>query len=165
MLEVSIVDKTGNVLRRIELTGGRPIKIGRGLNCEVRIAAATVSREHAELRPSRDSDGWVLRDLNSTHGVFVDGKRVRALECAEGLEVNIGPATLRFDDLAERIGQEIDADIADEFGGENEEAETLDVNIVSSVAPKKAKPAKEPKAAKEGKSKLRFRKAKATSES
>ncbi|MCA9294776.1 MAG: FHA domain-containing protein [Phycisphaerales bacterium] len=178
MLEVSIVDKSGNVLQRVELTGARPIKIGRGLDCDVRITAATVSRQHAELRPAKGDGGWVLRDLNSTHGVFVDGKRVSALECEEGVEVNIGPATLRFDDLAERIGQEINDEIADEFGSVDEDgdAETLNVQIVSSVPlkPQKVKKTKEPKApkaeaddksAKGGKLKLRLRKSKATSES
>lgn len=170
MLEVSIVDKSGNVLQRVELTGARPIKIGRGLDCEVRIAAATVSRQHAELRPAKGEGGWVLRDLNSTHGVFVDGKRVSSLECEEGVEVNIGPATLRFDDLAERIGQEMDAEIGDEFGSVDEDAETLNVQIVSSVSPKTAKPAKEkrakePKPEKEGKGRFSLRKSKANNES
>ena len=175
MLEVSIVDKGGSVLRRIELTGGRPIKIGRGLDCEVRIAAATVSRQHAELRPAKGGGGWVLRDLNSTHGMFVDGKRVSALECEEGLEVNIGPATLRFDDLAERIGQEMNAEIADEFASVDEDGdvETMDVQIVSSVPPKpnrqkKIKEPKEPKEAKpakEGKKRFSLRRQKASAES
>ena len=35
---------------------------------------ANVSRKHAEVRPSGGS--WIVRDLGSTNGVKVNGKRV-----------------------------------------------------------------------------------------
>lgn len=48
--------------------------IGRSRDCDVVIASAEVSREHAEIRP-RDG-GWIVFDLGSTNGVRVNGEPV-----------------------------------------------------------------------------------------
>jgi pSer/pThr/pTyr-binding forkhead associated (FHA) protein len=47
--------------------------IGRSHDGEVVVLAASVSREHAELR--RTDSGWYVRDLGSRNGTFVDGAR------------------------------------------------------------------------------------------
>ncbi|MFJ5553573.1 MULTISPECIES: DUF1707 and FHA domain-containing protein [unclassified Streptomyces] len=55
-------------------TGPYPLTIGRDPGNGLRLSHDTVSRRHAELRPS---DGlWVLRDLGSTNGTTVNGRRV-----------------------------------------------------------------------------------------
>lgn len=48
--------------------------IGRSRDCDIVIASAEVSREHAEIRP-RDG-GWIVFDLGSTNGVRVNGEPV-----------------------------------------------------------------------------------------
>ena len=48
--------------------------LGRAADCDYRLRDETVSRRHAEVRPE---DGvWVIRDLDSTNGVYVNGRRV-----------------------------------------------------------------------------------------
>ncbi|MBA2542865.1 MAG: FHA domain-containing protein [Deltaproteobacteria bacterium] len=45
--------------------------IGRNHEGQIVVLAASVSREHAELKQSES--GWVVRDLGSRNGTFVDG--------------------------------------------------------------------------------------------
>ena len=47
--------------------------IGRNLDNQLVVLAASVSREHAELK--KTPDGWHVRDLGSRNGTFVDGTR------------------------------------------------------------------------------------------
>jgi hypothetical protein len=48
--------------------------VGRALTCALRISAAFVSAQHALIR--YDGQGWVLRDLASTNGTWLNGRRV-----------------------------------------------------------------------------------------
>lgn len=51
-----------------------PLRIGRDPANGLRLSHDTVSRVHAELR--RQGGMWVLRDLGSTNGTSVNGRRV-----------------------------------------------------------------------------------------
>jgi hypothetical protein len=57
--------------------------------------SADVSRQHAEIIRT-PADRWVLRDLGSTNGTFVNGKRVPSCALAAEDVVEIGPVTLRL---------------------------------------------------------------------
>ena len=115
MYEVAILAKDGRILRRYELSDERPTLIGRGRDCDIQIAVATVSRRHAEVDPHHQ-EGYLFRDLGSTHGSYVSGRRVREIHVSGGLEVQVGPALLRFENLAGRIGAELDAALTEEDG-------------------------------------------------
>jgi len=58
------------------ITVGSQCLIGRAPHCRVRLADKRVSWDHARLSWLRD--GWWLRDLNSTNGTWVDGRRLAA---------------------------------------------------------------------------------------
>ncbi len=63
--------------QRQELATDKRIRFGRHPDCEVSFDAhrdIDASSRHAELRPG--VDGWVLVDLGSSNGTFVDGHRV-----------------------------------------------------------------------------------------
>lgn len=63
--------------QRQELAADRRVRFGRHPDCEVSFDAhrdIDASSRHAELRPG--VDGWVLVDLGSSNGTFVDGHRV-----------------------------------------------------------------------------------------
>ena len=71
--------------------------IGRDPACEVHLDHPSVSRRHAEIRRQPDSS-FVIRDLGSANGTFVDGQRVVAwLPLAKGAVVQIGPYKLVYD--------------------------------------------------------------------
>lgn len=50
-------------------------KIGRGTHCEVKLASASVSKEHAQVHVTDDK--LIIADLNSRNGTFVNGVRVQ----------------------------------------------------------------------------------------
>ncbi|MBN1612166.1 MAG: FHA domain-containing protein, partial [Polyangiaceae bacterium] len=47
--------------------------VGRGTDCDVRLATADVSRRHALF--TRSGPRWALRDLDSKNGIGVNGER------------------------------------------------------------------------------------------
>jgi hypothetical protein len=51
------------------------VTVGRSHSCDVVLGEATVSRFHAELRHA-DDDAWIVRDLDSTNGTWLNGSRV-----------------------------------------------------------------------------------------
>ena len=88
--------------RYIEL-GRRELKIGRGEQNDVVLQDPDkiVSRFHAELRP--DGSGYVLVDLNSQNGTWVDARRVERVAMRVGVPVAIGPYQLVLEDDTEQI--------------------------------------------------------------
>jgi ABC-type multidrug transport system ATPase subunit/pSer/pThr/pTyr-binding forkhead associated (FHA) protein len=71
------------------------LKIGRAADNQVVVADLSVSRYHAELR--RDPrGGYVIHDLGSHNGVFVNGQRVGSAPVTERDIIGIGPATFRL---------------------------------------------------------------------
>ena len=69
--------------------------IGRSTDCTIRLADASVSRRHAEIRPT--GDGWTVVDLGSTNGTRVNGAPVKERRLQDGDTVAAGDATLRFE--------------------------------------------------------------------
>jgi predicted component of type VI protein secretion system len=92
-----LVFRDGVVYRAVELTP-RGVTIGRGLQNDLVLEDPdrTVSRFHAEVR--LESGRWVLLDLNSQNGTWVDARRVDRVELRSGVPVIIGRYSLVFDD-------------------------------------------------------------------
>ena len=68
--------------------------IGRSSACALVLADDTVSRRHAELRV--EDGAWVLRDLGSSNGTWVNGRRVVEAEVRPGDVVQLGASALRL---------------------------------------------------------------------
>lgn len=74
---------------------GHPLRIGRDPGSGLRLNHETVSRVHAELR--RQGELWVLRDLGSTNGTTVNGRRViGAVVVQEGDQIGFGRISFRL---------------------------------------------------------------------
>jgi hypothetical protein len=70
------------------------LTIGRSSECQLVVTDDTVSRRHAELRAQ---DGrWLLRDLGSSNGTWVNGRRVIEAEVRPGDVVQLGAYELRL---------------------------------------------------------------------
>jgi membrane-bound lytic murein transglycosylase D len=64
--------------------------IGRTEECEVCIRNEYVSRTHAEV--SFDGEKWWVRDLDSSNGIFVDGRRVNGAPIDGTVSLRLGVA-------------------------------------------------------------------------
>jgi pSer/pThr/pTyr-binding forkhead associated (FHA) protein len=89
------------VHRYVELTR-RELKIGRGPQNDVVLddPDKVVSRFHAELRP--EGDDYVLIDLNSQNGTWVDSQRVDRIVLQAGVPVGIGPYRLVYEQASDK---------------------------------------------------------------
>jgi serine phosphatase RsbU (regulator of sigma subunit) len=86
-LLLNIVSPDG-AKRRIPLKGS-PLLIGRPEGTAIRLDSSDVSRRHAEL--AKDASGnWIVRDLGSRNGTFVDGRPVTEHVLADGDVIHIG---------------------------------------------------------------------------
>jgi ABC-type multidrug transport system ATPase subunit len=77
---------------------GNDVVIGRDLRADVRIAHPLISRAHLVLR--FDQGRWMAIDNGSLNGMFVNGRRVPAVDIHDGSALNIGNPDgpqLRFD--------------------------------------------------------------------
>lgn len=70
------------------------ITIGRHRENDLRIDDALISRQHAQI--IQQGRTIYLRDLNSTNGTFVDGKRVDIAPLEIGTKIKIGSCELTF---------------------------------------------------------------------
>ncbi|MGC4043694.1 MAG: FHA domain-containing protein [Armatimonas sp.] len=69
--------------------------IGRDPAAGIPIAADNkASRSHARFVP--EAGGWVIEDMNSTNGTFVNGQRITRVALAPGDTIVIGSSTLRY---------------------------------------------------------------------
>jgi pSer/pThr/pTyr-binding forkhead associated (FHA) protein len=67
---------------------------GRHPDCDIFLDDITVSRRHAEFR--RDGDRYVVRDVGSLNGTYVNRERVDEAPLSHGDEVQIGRFKLVF---------------------------------------------------------------------
>lgn len=65
-----------------------PLKIGRDKSCEIQLDDRRISSFHAEI-DFKGSD-FIIRDLESTNGTFVDGKRISSHLLLPGNVIEIG---------------------------------------------------------------------------
>jgi len=73
--------------------GDRTI-IGRMEGADIRILDGMISKQHAEITYANSR--WSLRDLGSSNGTLVNGRRVHAVDLGEGDQISMGSAVLVF---------------------------------------------------------------------
>jgi len=72
------------------------VAVGRGADNGLQIAHPSVSTHHAELELDADAPVLRVRDLDSTNGTFVDGRRVETAELRDGQSVRFGSSEAVF---------------------------------------------------------------------
>lgn len=78
----------GRTLRRYKFRQGFPKRIGRSDDADITIDNLGVSRHHSEVVLANGF--FVLRDLQSENGTFVNARRIRAHTLNDGDEITIG---------------------------------------------------------------------------
>lgn len=104
-------------------TPDEPTVIGRTSD-QIQLTDHSASRRHAEIRPANDS--WVLADLNSSNGTYLNGQRIVApAELKHGDQIKVGSTLLVFSGLqhvesfigAQTIRDLVDLNLGDPSGG------------------------------------------------
>ncbi len=86
---------------------GERTTIGRIETANIRILDGLVSKLHAEITCANGR--WSLRDMGSSNGTLVNGRRVHAVDLAEGDQITIGTAQLTFSHAAaQRSGPKVE---------------------------------------------------------
>ncbi len=80
---------------------GDVIRIGKAPENDLVLADETVSRVHFEI--VRDAKGYLVRDLKSTNGTFLDGAEVKEAYLRAGSVISVGATELKFTPFEERI--------------------------------------------------------------
>jgi Zn-dependent protease with chaperone function len=83
----------GHGLEQYALDSG-PLLAGRGSSARLRLHDRAVSRRHFEV--AWDAGGYVIRDLGSNNGTFVNGRRVTSARLHDGDVVRAGFTELEF---------------------------------------------------------------------
>jgi pSer/pThr/pTyr-binding forkhead associated (FHA) protein len=71
------------------------VVVGRHPNCDTRLDSARVSRHHCCM--TREDDQVVVRDLGSTNGIRINGKRVVTARVRPGDELSIAHFRYRLE--------------------------------------------------------------------
>ena len=81
---------------RTSVLGSGGAVLGRSREADVQVDDQNVSRKHAEVRPSGAS--WTVRDLGSTNGVKVNGRRIQgAQSLRSGDTITLGTSDIVFE--------------------------------------------------------------------
>jgi hypothetical protein len=90
VLEILDGDRAGDVVAIAD----RALRVGRKADNDLVLADEKTSGAHAEI--VSEGDRYLLRDLGSTNGTFLDGKRVTELVLSAGDVVTFGRIRCRF---------------------------------------------------------------------
>lgn len=94
-----VVYRGDTLVTRVEL-GQQDIRIGRAQDNDLALEdpGKAVSRFHAELR--HENGQYILLDLNSQNGVWIDGRRIQREALNDGSAATVGPYRLVVEGLA-----------------------------------------------------------------
>lgn len=90
---VLVVERGPEVGHTFELTGER-LTVGRSADSDIMLDDVTVSRHHAEF--VQGSAGWVLVDLRSLNGTYVNRAYVDRHDLSSGDLIQIGKYRVRY---------------------------------------------------------------------
>jgi two-component system, cell cycle response regulator len=94
--------------------------IGRATSCNLVLPDTGVSRKHASIRAV--ADGFLLEDLGSKNGLFMDGEQIRTRILRDGDAFQVGPHVVvrlaRMTDVEEKLARQLyDSSMRDALTG------------------------------------------------
>jgi pSer/pThr/pTyr-binding forkhead associated (FHA) protein len=118
----------GKLIQEYKLDGGPRLTIGRGLNNDIIIQHPSVSRKHAEIE-FREG-GYLLVDLESKNGTFVNRERVQSRWLENGLLFRIGNHHLLYVEDGDAAAPEVQAESEGRMESKGElESATIAVDL------------------------------------
>ena len=82
--------------------------LGRSRTCDLTLPGADTSRRHAEILGT--GEGFILRDLDSTNGTFVNGERIDRQLLRPGDRIGIGDRTITFCEVQADLAQPVESE-------------------------------------------------------
>jgi pSer/pThr/pTyr-binding forkhead associated (FHA) protein len=76
------------------LDGRALVVVGRSPSSDLQLRDRAVSRRHCEIAP--EAGEYVLRDLGSNNGTFLNGRPVRSASLRDGDVIRVGLTELEF---------------------------------------------------------------------
>ena len=128
IIRINVYDKDGELLREQSFEQAL-IRIGKGGQNHLRLNDNTVSRQHAVIEVN-ESGEILLRDLESTNGTQINGKRLKEGNIYDGDEIRIGDVKLIINIEG---GKPAAKRISDRFYIYSKEAEELDAGAKSAI--------------------------------
>ncbi len=110
--------------RRVVLLDKPLFTIGRRGSADLRLGSVDVSRYHAEI--AWDGDQYVLRDVGSSHGTFVNGRRITTHTLAHGDRIRLGQNEVEIVFEAEAPSMSVLMDTASDVSNLGQMAAILD---------------------------------------
>ncbi len=92
-MSVIVVQRGPAIGQRFELAGQR-LSVGRAAECDIMLDDVTVSRHHAEF--VAEGDGWLLVDMGSLNGTYVNRSSVERHRLNSGDLIQIGKFRLQY---------------------------------------------------------------------
>ena len=89
------------------------VTIGRSSKNEITLSDRAVSRAHARMRFQKNA--WVIEDLGSSNGIFLDGERVAKITLRNGDVFQIARTKLRFLETDSQVEFELLFDTLERF--------------------------------------------------
>lgn len=123
----------------IHLAGRTSLTFGRSPEADIMIPNSKVSRLHAEIKPW-DGD-YVVKDLKSRNGTFVNGNRVEACVLKPGDILRLGDTDFHADKEGHKGTQTIVREVTKEIEEGKKGYRTILREIVKSTEAKPRKPA------------------------
>jgi DNA-binding NtrC family response regulator len=110
MRRCRLVVTSGPDLGRELLSDKERLRVGAHSTNDLVLAEdRNASRHHFEIHHTER--GYLLVDLNSTNGTFMDGKRVERAYLSSGAQIRAGQSVLSFSPVDEEVAVEPEADI------------------------------------------------------
>lgn len=75
------------------LLNGSTLTVGRDAACDISLVGSGISRNHCRIE-RRPGDAFIVTDLKSTNGVFINGCKRKVHELVDGDLIKLGPYTV-----------------------------------------------------------------------
>jgi pSer/pThr/pTyr-binding forkhead associated (FHA) protein len=87
------IREDGSIAGQWEI-GGQPLVVGRGETADANIEDESASRRHSIIL--RDGEHYIIEDLGSQNGTWVDGRRVLAARLYHNARIVVGRTQFVF---------------------------------------------------------------------
>jgi pSer/pThr/pTyr-binding forkhead associated (FHA) protein len=93
MANLCLLAEDGAIAQRWEI-GDQPVAVGRDHTADVVISDTTLSRRHFMVW--REGDSFLIKDLNSQNGTWVDGQRAQGTKLCQNVCIVAGKTLFMF---------------------------------------------------------------------